>query len=211
MNMGLATKYNGGITTEKFLFHEMRVTARLLDAPNASDDPIKEILQGNLYQYPTNRNLRKIARACIRRIKLLNSPSLIHILAEGPAQEARGIVLYAIMRDNRLIREFMLDVIADKFRTLDGTLNAREVSLFLFKLQEKDESVASWSKSTIGKIREVLIRCLAETGFIASTRFRGETPLSRVIIEPSLVEAISNNGDDDWAFLIFSHLKPSIA
>ena len=44
------SKYNGGLTREQFLFHEMRTTAKLLIDGLSEEDAVNKIISDNLFQ-----------------------------------------------------------------------------------------------------------------------------------------------------------------
>ena len=57
------------ITREHFLFYEMRTTADLLDEGLKDREVVERIVEDNLFQYPTGKSVRQIAKACIVRLK----------------------------------------------------------------------------------------------------------------------------------------------
>ena len=111
--------YIASITREPFLFYEMRATAKLLSQGVSDEEALMQIVEENLYQYPTEKTIRKIARACMVRLHGLNDDSLVAAIAQQPQDEARQLCLYAMMKQHRLVAEFMLTVIADKYRQQD--------------------------------------------------------------------------------------------
>ena len=60
------------------------------------------------------------------------------------------------------------------------------------RLQEQDDWVATWSKSTITKLKQVLQRILVENEYLDST---GADHLNPVLISPVLENAIRSSGD----------------
>ena len=46
------------------------------------------------------------------------------------------------MLQNRLVAEFMVGVVGEKYRTLDYSLTRKDMDLFLMRLAEQDENVA---------------------------------------------------------------------
>ena len=52
--MDINRKYRT-ITREQFLFHEMRIVARLLDGGMDEEKVKEEVVANNLFQYPTER------------------------------------------------------------------------------------------------------------------------------------------------------------
>ena len=180
------------ITREQFLFHEMRVTARLMNAGKSDTEIAEEIFTNNLFQYPTERMIRNIVSVCIRRLHALGSDQAIEIIAEGPAASAKQACLYAMMKQYLLIREFMCTVIADKYRTKDFNYSRRELNAFFSRLQEQNDVVASWTVATINKCKSVINRILIETEYLDTAR--SET-LNPVLIEPELKQIMLEKRD----------------
>ena len=165
------------ITREQFLFHEMRITARLLVEGHSDKEVVKRIKENNLFQFPTERMVGNIASVCIRRLKSLDSRELVELIAEGSASTAKQVCLYAMMTSNRLVWEFMITVIADKFKTKDFFYSRRDLNAFFTRLQEQEDEVADWSEETIKKCKSVLNRILVETEYLETTRAESLNPV----------------------------------
>ena len=93
--------YNGGLTREQFLFYEIRTVATLLQQGLSRDEILEKIKQENLFQFPTERMISSIANTCFKRIDALESETLVYHLANSPADVAKQINLYAMMKYNR--------------------------------------------------------------------------------------------------------------
>ena len=179
--------YNGGLTREQFLFYEIRTVATLLQQGLSRDEILEKIKQENLFQFPTERMISSIANTCFKRIDALESETLVYHLANAPADVAKQINLYAMMKYNRIVWDFMTTVIAEKFRTQEFDFSKKDLNVFFFRLQEQNDSVASWSDSTINKIKQVLTRTLVECEYLDSIR---ATQLNPVTIAPELEDEI---------------------
>ena len=181
------SNYNGGLTREQFLFYEIRIVAKLLCDGMERKDILAKINEENLFQFPTERMIPSILTTCFKRIDALNSSNLVELLANAPTEVAKQVNLYAMMRYNRIVWDFMTTVVAEKFRTQELELSKKDLNVFFFRLQEQNDTVASWSDGTISKIKQVLNRTLVECGYLDSTR---ETRLNLVAIEPELEDEI---------------------
>ena len=186
------SEYNGGLTREQFLFFEIRVVANLLCQGHSREETIEKIKNENLFQFPTERMLTTITKACFRRIDALKSESLIENLAYSSVDVAKQINLYAMMRYNRIVWDFMLNVIGEKFRTQQLDFSSKDLNLFFFDLQEQNESIASWSDSTISKIKQVLKKTLVECGYLDNSK---SERLNTVYLYPELESGIRENCD----------------
>lgn len=190
--MGRINKYNANICNEQFLFYEMRVTAKLVLDGLSEEEIIKIVREENLFQKPTERKLIELTRNCLRRLGCLDSSELMDIMAYGSVEAAKQTNLYGMMLSNLLVWDFMITVIGEKYRTQDFEFQSRDANLFFFRLQEQDDTVASWSDKTIEKAKQVLKKSLVECGYLDSAR---STRLNLVTIEPELEDEIRAIGD----------------
>ena len=102
--------YNGSLTAEQFLFYEIRIAAKYYIDGKTMEEAIEIIKNDNLFQYPTERQISRIARACYKRLDALDNGQLVHELAFASSEIAKQINLYAIMKYNRLVWEFIITV-----------------------------------------------------------------------------------------------------
>lgn len=184
-------KGSGQLTRERFLFHEMRTTARLIDDGLDRDAVVEKIISENLFQYPTEKSLRDIARGCLRRLDAMEDDVLISAIASQPSDTAKQICLYAMMRRYRLVWDFMITVIGEKYQKLDSSFGRVDLNTFFTRLQEQDLLVATWSDSTIAKIRQVLTNTLMENEYLDNIK---ADHLNPVLISQVLENAIRSDG-----------------
>ena len=185
-------EYNGGLTREQFLFYEIRIVASLQLQGLSREEIVEEIKRENLFQFPTERMISSIAGTCFKRIDALGSETLVYHLANAPAEVAKQINLYAMMKYNRIVWDFMTTVIGEKFRTQELAFSGKDLNIFFFDLQEQNDTVASWRDSTINKIKQVLKKTLVECEYLDSVR---ATQLNPVSVSPELEDEIRANHD----------------
>ena len=185
-------KYNGGLTREQFLFFETKTVAKLLFEGLSIEEAIIQIEKENLFQFPTERMIVSIANSCYRRLQALESEQLIEVIATASIDVAKQVNLYAMMKHNRIVWDFMTTVIGEKYRTQDFSFTKKDLNSFVFQLQEQNEDVASWSESTIKKIKQVLTKILIECDYLDSNK---SEILNPVYLYPELEEEIKANND----------------
>ena len=184
--------YIASLTREPFLFYEMRSTAKLMSAGLSDEESIQEIVEQNLFQYPTEKTIARIAKACVKRLHAMEDETLISAVASQPTEVAKQICLYAMMEQSRLIWEFMITVIGEKYRIKDMSFGRIDLNTFFMRLQEQNDTVASWSDSTIKKLKQIIARVLVETEYLDDTK---ADHLNPVWLHPMLENAIKSNGD----------------
>ena len=190
--MDINMPYNGTLTAEQFLFYEMRIVSKQYLERKSIEKIIVLIKRDNLFQYPTERKVAKVARACHRRLIALDNEKLAYELANAPVDVAKQINLYAMMRYNRLVGEFMIGLIGEKYRQQDLFYTRKDVNMFFSRLQEQNDDVAGWSEQTINKLKQVLTRCLVETEMLDNVR---DATLNPIFISAELERGIRENND----------------
>ena len=187
-----ASPYNAAITREQFLFYEVRTTSKLISEGLSQEEIMNRIVSENLFQYPTEKSVRKMVSGCIRRLEALEDESLVKAIAEQPSDVSKQICLYAMMRQYRLVWDFMITVVGAKYRDLDQSFGKADLNSFFFRLQEQDDWVATWSDSTLMKVKQVLTKLLVENEYLDNI---ASDHLNPVLISGLLENAIRNNGD----------------
>ena len=175
------------ITREQFLFNEMRIVARLLNEGKSDNQIIQEVATNNLFQYPTERMIKNIAQVCLNRFNKANSQELVDIVANDSAEAAKQACLFLMMNYYRLVWEFMITVIGEKYRTMDNSFTKMDMNSFFTRLQEQNDTVASWSDSTITKCKQVLKKILVENGYLNNSK---SEVLNPVLLDFRVKEAI---------------------
>lgn len=197
------SKYSGSLTREQFLFREARIIAKLIVEGKDDSTIIDEIYKDNLFQYPTEKMLKNIIGVCLNRVKSLDHMGLINELAYGPLELAKQINLYSIMRTNRLVRDFMINVVGSKLKNGDHSLSKLDVNLFFIHIREQDENASTWTDSTVQKIKQVLIKFLVDLGYLNNIK---EGNLQPLYVYPELIEGIKLNQDHD-VLIVFNGMR----
>lgn len=112
-------------------------------------------------------------RSCYKRLDALDDEQLRQELSTAPIDIAKQINLYAMMRYNRIVWDFMVDVIGEKFRGQDFEFSRKDLNVFFSHLQEQNDDIAAWSESTVNKIKQVLTKALVETRLLTPSNRHG--------------------------------------
>lgn len=118
--------------------------------------------------------------------------ALIQALVSQPSDVAKQICLYAMMKQHRLVWDFMITVIGSKYQNVDTSFSKMDVNTYFMRLQEQDDWAAAWSEKTIAKAKQVLMKVLVENEYLDSI---AADRLNPVLISPILENAIRANGD----------------
>lgn len=192
VNKKIHSAYKASITREQFLFFEMRTTAKLLCEGLDDNQAVEIIVKDNLFQYPTEKTIKSMALTCIKRLKSMEDFSLIEAIASQPVDVSKQICLYAMIKHSKLMWDFMVTVIGEKYRLRDTTFSKLDLNVFFMRLQEQDNVVSTWSESTIAKIKQVIRRVLVENEYLDNYKSEHLNP---VLLNPILEKVIINKGE----------------
>lgn len=160
-----------------------------------SDQEIIELSRSeNIFQYPTTRTAQSIAKACLRRLLMLEQPSLRRLVARdvGMPEQAAQINLYAMARTYRLMNDFLTVEIAMRYLTRDYTFGPAEMNYYFANLTLRNREAASWSDATIGKLKQVLRKSLAGAGMLETQR---SCELQPILLDAAVQDGMEANSD----------------
>lgn len=80
--------------------------------------------------------------------------------------EQKLIIFYSCMKTYKILFDFMLDVIIEKWLSMDLEVDINDVERFLDKKSNVQNDIDGWSSQTRRKIITVLVRMLNEVGML---------------------------------------------
>ena len=188
-------QYLGSLTREQFLYYENRIVAKLILQGKSYDEILKETTEENLFQYPSTVSYKLITRACYKRLMFTGDLRIVELVANANSSTSKLALLYSMMCQNLLVKDFMIDVIGEKFRSRVYEFDKTDVNHFFVQLSSRVETVGMWSDNTINKIKSVLIKCLAETGYLTTIK---STKLNPISVDEDLIKLIKDRGEYEY-------------
>lgn len=170
-----------------------RIAAFMLTHPDEAAWRRAFSLEENLLQKNKPATARRMARLIRNRLSDASDETL-RLVAEGDREVAMQILLACAIRHSRLLSDYLHDVYRERLRRLEHKLEPNDWETFLHECEHRDPSVSEWSDSTRKKIFQVIVRILAEAGYLESTRSMRLTP---PLLHPLAIKLIKKNGWED--------------
>ncbi len=169
--------YNAEISAGSLLTLESkRVAALLLTAPDEATW-WHAIEVDNILQKKTPASARRQATLIRKRLNTLDTQAW-KVLVEREHEVVTQLILVAAVKHSQLLGDFMLNVYAQRQRSLEHALAPSDWHDFLTECVHRDPAVANWSASTRAKLFQVIVRILAEAKYLASASSMKLTPQS---------------------------------
>ena len=120
----------------------------------------------NLLQARKTASAVRVCRELVFRLQGL-SPAELTLLREGTGPEQDQLLWIAICRRYRLVAEFALEVLRERFITLGAPLTLTDFDTFYNRKADWASELENLAPVTRKKLRQVLFRMLRETGLIS--------------------------------------------
>ena len=160
--------FNAEISAGSLLLPESRRIARLLLTQPSSEAWDTALYQDNLLQ-KTPATAKRQATLIRKRLETLDAQAW-GLIADGDVETASQLLLAAAIRHSLLLGEFLRTVYGPALQSLETRLTPLAWESFLADCAQHDPAVGEWAASTRTKLYQVVMRTLAETKYIASTR-----------------------------------------
>ena len=161
----MSNNYTSTFTGENFLYFETKIVAKLM-LSGLSEKEIKEkVVSDNLFQYKTIKRAGRRVASVIKRLKNFDS-NFLNIFISSPNEEGRIINLFILYKNNRILSDFMNEVIRDNYEIQQYNLTDPEIKDFFNTKAQSDENVRDWKEYTIYKLSQVLRKILIEAGIL---------------------------------------------
>ena len=185
------TKYSMSFSTGG-LFHHDSVRIAMLYSDSGNWTKVREIVvEQNILQTRTLASTQRASREICSRLKLLSDKELI-VLIEGSSQDQAYILWLAICRRYRFIYEFAVEVLREKFLTLQYEIKYEDFDAFFNAKAAWDEDFDRITDSTRKKLRQVLFKILREAGLISP-----EHLIIPAILSSDVLKAVENTSRKD--------------
>lgn len=185
-------KYSSQIKDMGLLAKEMKIACVEYLKVEDFSVIIDKSINDNIFFVNTERRRKELAYKLVYRLSAIDE-FIIESIAKGSYNNAAILSLYALMKTERLVFEFMYEIVKDKIQLLDYKLTDVELNHFLVYKSQQDEVVAGWKDSNKIQVKSALRKILVDAGIVKDL---GSTFLIMPpIVERSIVDHIIKSGD----------------
>ncbi|URZ01944.1 DUF1819 family protein [Clostridium felsineum] len=192
-------EYKSTIKSRPYLYKETKKAAILLNSGLKINELKVTAVEENIFQVESEARMKELASIITTRLKELDA-YLIDKIENSNIETSKIIVLYAIIKNDRLFFEFMNEVYKEKLLLRDLFIKDKDFNMFFQSKRQQSEKVNSWTEYTFKKLKQVYIRILFECGLIENQR--GDRKIKTPILESEVKEYIYKIGDKAYINVI---------
>lgn len=185
-------EYKSTIKSRPYLYKETKKASSLINKGLKIDDIKEKSLEDNIFQLESEMRKKEIASIITSRLKCVDE-YIINKIENSNIETSKVLVLYAIVKTDRLFFEFINEVYKEKVLLKDLYIRDKDFGVFFQNKREQSEKVASWSEYTFKKLKQVYIRILFESGLIVNQK--GDREIKIPIIESDVKDYLYSIGD----------------
>ena len=186
-------KYTSALTGELFLFSESRILARYLVEGEDINTLRKRNLSENLIMHKGAGSLKRSSAPIFRRLSMM-SPTALKMFGESDIESSRLLLLIAAAKSDRLIRDFIIDVYADKLSMKFSKIEKADIERYFEAVYADEPYMRDRSDQTKSKLKQQLMKIMAEAGLVKRQGLSFE--VTRPHITNKLANQLVADGDD---------------
>ena len=158
-------QYNLGFTSAALLFRDSVLLAKLFLSTGDWTKVREMVLADNLLQIRTIAAQKRIYSEAYTRLKSLSNEAL-EVIANGDRDDQVQVIWYAICKKYALIRDFSIQVLAQKLRINDRDISEADFNVFFNNLLASHDELSRIAISSKAKLTKNLFRMLQSAGII---------------------------------------------
>ncbi len=124
-----------------------------------------------------------------KRLINLGDPHLIHMYLDGNKSDKNLILFYAACKTYRLITDFMIETVLDKWYHMDYEVGVDDFKNFLYRQMDKHQELEHLTLTTIKQRSSRVIFMMKELGMLKDGK------LQKNQYNPVILKRIASNGD----------------
>lgn len=158
-------KYSSQIKDMGLLEKEMKIACQEYQNTKDLGIIVQKSISDNIFMVNTERRRKELAYKIILRMSALDD-FLIEEIANAPYNTVALVALYALMKTERIVFEFMNEVIKDKIELMNYRLTDIELNQFILCKAQQSEIVARWKDSNKIHVKSALRKIVTDAGII---------------------------------------------
>lgn len=167
MNTTSSAKYRMSFSVGGLLVKESVALAQAYRADETWPEARERLMSEGISSFPKLASQTRVLREVFDRIGHLTDAERIYLIEVADRLEQQALVWLAVCRTYRFVKEFAVEVVAERYQSWRFDLGLEVFDRFLAEKAESDQGLAKLSPSTCAKLRQVLFRIMRESELLS--------------------------------------------
>ena len=188
--------YSARLTGEPFLYNETKILGEYLLEGEDEEELKKRNIEENLIKHKKIGSIERVNLPIFRRIDVMDEDMLFEFV-HSDIETSKYILLYAIMKTDRLVKDFIMEVYKDKLLMRKDYIEKFDIDNWYEEKSILSKTLRERSESTIAKLKQVLMKILQDSGLVIKEKNRFK--IVRPLLKEKFISMLDKKGDLDYA------------
>ena len=188
--------YCAKLTGEPFLYNETKIIASYLLEGYNIEELRKKNIEENLIKYKSPKSIIRVNSPIFKRISKMNQ-EMLYEFVHSDIQNSKHILLYTIMKTDKLIHDFIFEIYKDKLMMRKETIEKFEIDNWY---QEKcifSQTLKERSETTAKKLKQVIMKIMQDSGLVQKEN--NKYKIIRPLLKENYIHMLDKNKDLEYA------------
>ena len=190
-------------TKHVFPLAETVSVAQLLMQGHSKADIRQKVLEEDLFELRSPASRAGALQIIFRRLEKVPQ-EYIELLANGNSDTKRSALLFLVLREHRLLRELIAEVLLEKLRGLTPVITAADLKAFFDTRREQESALLEWSDSTFQKATSNTLLVLTRAGLLQPLQTKGSYEIRAVPTPAALRQQLVVDGYEQYLTLMLN-------
>lgn len=188
--------YSAKLTAEPFLYNESKILASYLLDGISEDELKRKNIDENLIKYKSQKSITRVNSPIFRRLKVMDK-EMLEDFVHTDIETSKYILLYTIMKTDRLVRDFIIEVYKDKMLMRKEYIEKFDVDNWYEEKCILSETLKNRSESTSAKLKQVIMKIMQDSGLVIKEKNRFK--IIRPLLKEKYISMLESKGDLEYA------------
>lgn len=188
--------YSAKLTAEPFLYNESKILASYLLDGISEDELKRKNIDENLIKYKSQKSITRVNSPIFRRLKIMDN-EMLEDFVRADIETSKYILLYTIMKTDRLVRDFIIEVYKDKMLMRKEYIEKFDVDNWYEEKCILSETLKNRSESTSAKLKQVIMKIMQDSGLVIKEKNRFK--IIRPLLKEKYISMLESKGDLEYA------------
>ena len=187
--------YSAKLTAEPFLYNETKIIAQYLLDGISPEELKRKNVEENLIKYKSSKSVVRVNSPIFRRLNVMDSEMLDEFV-HTDIETSKYILLYTIMKTDRLVRDFVVEVYKDKLLMRKDYIEKFDIDNWYEEKCILSNTLRERTESTAAKLKQVIMKILQDSGLVIKEKNRFK--IVRPLLKEKYISMLDKKGDMEY-------------
>lgn len=188
--------YSAKLTGEPFLYNETKIIGEYLLNGEEEQELKKRNIEENLIKLKKIGSVKRTNAPIFRRLNVMDKEMLKEFIYSD-ITTSKCILLYAIMKTDRLVRDFVIEVYKDKLYMRKDYIEKFDIDNWYEEKCILSSALKEKSEVTSAKLKQVIMKIMQDSGLVIKEKERFK--IVRPLLKEKFIYMLDKNSDMEYA------------